>query len=297
MKLLFFDDYRLGVLKGDQVVDVSKAVPVGDRNGLGAVIFAEAVIENVIERFDQLRPKFEQLVASEAGVPVGSVKIRAPLPRPNNALCAFSNFQDAPQKAAAPLDFFHKSASSVIGTDETVELFEIPEASVFQPEPEFAYVMGRSAKNVSENDALSYVFGYLNFVDISARGIPNRRTTFFHKALETWAPIGPVITTADEISDPHNVRVRLWMNGDLKQDYNTSAMTYSIRDQIAWLSKYLTLRPGDVMSCGVHHVGLTPINDGDAVEVEGDGLERLRFKVKSNNPVKTAHWRPPGVQG
>jgi len=297
MKLLFFDDYRLGVLKGDRVVDVSKAVPIGDRNGLGDTIYAEAVIESVIERFDQLRSKFESVVASEEGTPVSSVKVRAPLPRPNNALCAFSNYQDAPQKTASPLDFFHKSASSVVGQDATVELFDIPEATVFQPEPEFAYVMGRPAKNVSEGDALNYVFGYLNFVDISARGIPNRRTTFFHKALETWAPIGPVITTADEIPDPHNVQIRLWLNGDLKQDYNTSAMTYDIRDQIAWLSKYLTLRPGDVMSCGVHHVGLTPINDGDAVEVEGEGLERLRFKIRSYGPAKTAHWRPPGVQG
>src|SRR5437870_2062307 len=82
---------------------------------------------------------------------------------------------DAPQKAASPLDFFHKSATSIVGTDETVVLPDIPEATVFQPEPELAYVMGRPAKDVSEADALNYVFGYLNFVDISARGIPNRR--------------------------------------------------------------------------------------------------------------------------
>ncbi len=297
MKLLFFNDFRLGVLNGSQVIDVSKAVPIGDRQGLNEVLFAGGVMENVIERFGELRPKFEQMVKSEAGVPVSSVRIRPPLPRPNNALCAFSNYQDAPQKAASPLDFFHKSATSVVGNDETVVLPDIPEASVFQPEPELAYVMGRPAKDVSEGDALNYVFGYLNFVDISARGIPNRRTTFFHKALETWAPIGPVITTADEIPDPQKVQVRLWLNGDLKQDYNSSAMTYSIADQIAWLSKYLTLKAGDVISCGVHHVGLSPINDGDAVEVEGEGLERLKFKIRSLGPKKTAHWRPPGVQG
>jgi 2-keto-4-pentenoate hydratase/2-oxohepta-3-ene-1,7-dioic acid hydratase in catechol pathway len=297
MKLLFFDDFRLGVLNGTNVVDVSKAVPIGDRQGLNPVLFAEGVMESVIERFDELRPKFEQVVKSEQGVPVSSVKIRPPLPRPNNALCAFSNFQDAPQKAASPLDFFHKSATSIVGNEETVHLPDIPEATVFQPEPEFAYVMGRPARMVKGQDALNYVFGYVNFVDISARGIPNRRTTFFHKALETWAPIGPVITTADEVPDPMKVQVRLWLNGDLKQDYNTSAMTYSIMDQIEWLSTYLTLRPGDVVSCGVHHVGLTPINDGDEVEVEGENLERLRFKVRSYGPKKTAHWRPPGVQG
>src|SRR5581483_6369396 len=121
------------------------------------------------------RPKIEQIVASEGGVPISSVRIRPPLPRPSNALCAFSNYQDRPMATASPLDFFHKSATSIVGDGDTVELPDIPEAEVFHPEPELAYVIGRAAKKVREADALNYVFGYLNFVDISARGIPNRR--------------------------------------------------------------------------------------------------------------------------
>lgn len=297
MKLLFFDEYKLGVLKGDRVVDVSGAAP--RPQGLpDPTLAAEGIIEAVIDGFAGYRPKFAEIVARESGVPISQVKVRPPLPRPRNPFCAFANYRDRADSTTppTPLDYFHKSASSIIGQDETVELPDIPDAIVFQPEPELAYLIGRRGKNVAEADALSYVFGYMNFVDVSARGMPNRRTPFLGKALDTWAPMGPVITTRDEVPDPQKVQMRLWLNGELKQDYNTNAMAHSVATQIAWLSQYVTLMPGDVVSCGVFHVGLTPINDGDAVEVEGQGLERLRFKVKSHGPVKTAHWRPPGTR-
>lgn len=299
MKLLLFDDYRLGVLKGDRVVDVTRAVPEA-QHGPKTPLGAEQVMEAVIEGFDELRPRFEAIVAQEGGTPLAQVKVRPPLPRPPNALCAFSNYQDRAEAAPRPpvytLDFFHKSATSIIGDGDLVELPDLAEATVFQPEPEFAYVIGKRARNVPESQALDYVFGYLNFSDISARGIPNRRTTFLHKSQDTWAPMGPVIVTKDEVPDPQNVRVRLWLNGELKQDYNTSAMTQPVAAQIGWLSQCITLQPGDVISCGTHHVGLSPINEGDRVEVEGDGLERLHFSIKSYGPRKDTLWRPPGVR-
>ncbi|HEY3116093.1 MAG TPA: fumarylacetoacetate hydrolase family protein [Chloroflexota bacterium] len=300
MKLLLFNDWALGVLKSDgRVVDVSKAVPIAaavPKNPLGA----EMVMETVIEGFDSFRGKFEAIVNQEQGVPFAEVTLRPPLPRPPNALCAFSNYQDREQNEPPPpvrtLDFFHKCATSIVGSGATVELPDIPEAKVFQPEPEFAYVIGRKARKVSQAQALDYVFGYMNFSDISARDIPNRRTTFLHKSQETWAPMGPVIVTKDEIPDPQNVRVRLWLNGEQKQDYNTGAMTQPIAAQIQWLSEQITLQPGDLVSCGTHHVGLSPINDGDRVEVEGDGLERLKFSIKSYGPRKDEFWGPPGVR-
>ena len=292
MKLMLFNDYRLGVLKDGRVVDVTRAVPIAEsmpKTPLGG----EAIIETVIESFEQFRPQLESIAAQELGVPFEEVRARPPLPRPPNALCAFSNYLDREGAQRPPvyaLDFFHKSATSVVGSGDTVELPDLPEALVFQPEPEFAYVIGKRARNVPEAQALDCVFGYMNFADISARNIPNRRTTFLHKAQETWAPMGPVIVTKDEVPDPQNVRVRLWLNGELRQDYNTGAMTQSVAAQIGWLSQQIALQPGDVVSCGTHHVGLSPINEGDQVEVEGDGLERLKFSVKSYGPRKMEKW-------
>lgn len=293
MKLLFYDDYRLGVLKEGRVVDVTGTLPhVG-------ILPPQAQIEGVIEQFASFRPRFQEIVAKESGIPLSDVKVRPPLPRPHNILCAFSNYQDRdrpPDQPPGALDFFYKGATGIIGHGDTVELQDIEEVNVFQPEPEFGYVIGKQAKHVTEASALDYVFGYLNFVDVSARLSASRRTTFLGKGQDAYAPIGPVITTADEVPDPQNVRVRLWLNGEQKQDYSTADMTYSVAAQIAWLTQYITLMPGDVLSCGTHHVGLSPINDGDLVEVEGDGLERLAFNVKSHGPRKTAHWAPPGVR-
>ena len=290
MQLLFFDNYRLGVLKEGLVHDVTAAVEHSD------ILPPQEVIERVISEFGAYGAKLERAGSQSEGVPLDSVRLRAPLPRPHNALCAFSNYLDRDGATRGVLDFFYKGTSSVIGDRDTVELPDIPEAQVFQAEAEFAYVIGKPAKNVSERDALSYVFGYTNFVDVSARGIPNRRTTFLHKGQETWGPMGPVITTADQVPDPQSIRVKSWINGEPKQDYSTSAMAYSVAEQIAWLSQYLTLVPGDIISCGTHHVGLWPINDGDRVEVEGENLERLHFSVRSYGPAKTENWLPPGVR-
>ena len=290
MKLLFFNDYRMGVLQGEGVVDVTGALQhVGIKP-------PEILMEEVIADFASFRGRFEDIVSRQAGVPMSQVTIRPPLPRPHNILAAFANYQDRDQPAANPLDFFYKGTTGIIGYGDTIEIPDIPEAVVHQPEPELGYVIGKTAKHVAEAHALDYVFGYLNFIDVSNRGIANRRTTFMQKGMDTYAPIGPVIVTKDEIADPQNLRVRLWLNGDLKQDYCTSEMTHSVAAQIAWLTQYITLMPGDVICCGTHHMGLSPINDGDTVEVEVEGLERLRVNVRSHGPRKTVNWQPPGTR-
>ena len=290
MKLLIYDDYKFGVLKGDRVADVT-----GTLQHVG-IKPAQTLMEEIIENFDSFRPTFEQTAANQEGVPLASVKVRPPLPRPHNILCAFANYQDRDQPSTAPLDFFYKGSTGIIGPGDTVEIPDVPEALVHQPEPELGYVIGKKVKHVSEADALDCVFGYLNFVDVSNRAVPNRRTTFMQKGMDTYAPIGPVIVTKDEIADPQNLQVKLWLNAELKQDYNTAAMTHSVAAQIAWLTQYITLMPGDVLACGTHHVGLSPINDGDKVDVEVEGLERLSFSVRSLGERKTAEWGPPGTR-
>ena len=290
MKLLIYDDYKFGVLNGDRVVDVTGALQhVGIKP-------AQTLMEEIIQDFDAFRPKFEEVVSDQEGVPLANVKVRPPLPRPHNILCAFANYQDRDQPSTAPLDFFYKGSTGIIGNGDTIEIPNVPDALVHQPEPELGYVIGKQVKHVSETEALNCVFGYLNFVDVSNRAVPNRRTTFMQKGMDTYAPIGPVIVTKDEAPDPQNLQVRLWLNGELKQNYNTSEMTYSVAAQIAWLTHYITLMPGDVVACGTHHMGLSPINDGDKVEVEVEGLERLSLSVRSFGERKTAEWRPGGTR-
>ncbi|MDA1036484.1 MAG: fumarylacetoacetate hydrolase family protein [Chloroflexi bacterium] len=107
------------------------------------------------------------------------------------------------------------------------------------------------------------LFGYVPFVDISARGM-NRRTQFLPKGQDTYGLMGPWITTRDEVGDPHTLNVKSWVNGGERQDYSTSAMARKIDEQLSWASKYVQLNPGDVITTGTYHVGLGPINDGEA---------------------------------
>ena len=144
MQLLFFDEYTLGVVRGGRVHDVSAAVEHAD------VLPPEEVIERVIAGFDEMRPRIEAAADASPGLDLASVRVRAPLPRPHNVLCAFSNYLDREGAVRGVLDFFYKGTSSVIGSGDTVHIPDIPEAQVFQAEAEFAYVIGKPAHNVSE---------------------------------------------------------------------------------------------------------------------------------------------------
>jgi 2-keto-4-pentenoate hydratase/2-oxohepta-3-ene-1,7-dioic acid hydratase in catechol pathway len=128
---------------------------------------------------------------------------------------------------------------------------------------------------------MDYVFGYLNFVDGSARGLPPSGNTFYQmKSRDTFAPMGPYLVTADEVPNPHARQVRLWVNGTLKQHYNTSDMAHQIPRCIEWISSIHTLEPGDVVALGTNHRGLSAFQDGDLVELENEGLGRLHFRVR-----------------
>jgi len=121
----------------------------------------------------------------------------------------------------------------------------------------------------------------MNFIDGSARGLPPSGNTFYQmKSRETFAPIGPYIVTADEIRDPHKLQVKLWVNGELKQNYNTSDMAHKIPRCIEWVSSIHTIEPGDILATGTNHRGLSAFQDGDTIEIESEGLGRLKFNVR-----------------
>jgi 2-keto-4-pentenoate hydratase/2-oxohepta-3-ene-1,7-dioic acid hydratase in catechol pathway len=277
MKLVFFDDFKLGVLKGENVVDVSLAV--GDIPHTGP----HNLISAVIERFGEYRVALEKAAAAGNGVPIKSVRLRPPLPKPVNIDCMAVNYmEDGTRKEPAPINAFHKSPSCLIGDGDTMILPDVP-APIFEGEAELAVVIGKRAANVPAAKALEYVFGYINFIDGSARGLPPAGNTFYQmKSRDTFGPMGPYLVTADEIKDPHNLQVRLWNNGVLMQNYSTSDMAHKIPRCIEWVSSIHTLEPGDVLACGTNHRGLNPFQDGDLIELETEPLGRLHVKVRDD---------------
>lgn len=287
MKILRFNDDRIGVLKDENnVVDVSETVTSRKAKG------PQRVMEDIIENFRRYRRRFEKILARETGVPLSTVKLLAPVPRPSKCLAAFVNYLDRPDRSidTLPCEFFYK-APELAGPECSVELLDIPPVVVYQPEAELAFIIGKKAKNVSAADAMNYVFGYVPFFDISARGM-NRRTQFLPKGQDTYGPCGPWITTRDEIADPHDLMVKSWVNGESRQNYSTKFMAHKIPAQIAWLSRFLQLQPGDVIATGTYHEGLGPINNGDVLEIEIEKMGRAKFFIKGQGPRKDAAWIP-----
>jgi len=127
------------------------------------------------------------------------------------------------------------------------------------------------------------VRGYVGFIDGSARGLPPSGNTFYQmKSRETFAPIGPWIVTADEVPEPQNLQVKLWNNGELRQNYNTSDMAHRIPRCVEFVSSIHPLVPGDLIPAGTNHRGLHAFQDGDKIELEVEKLGRLTVHVKDD---------------
>jgi 2-keto-4-pentenoate hydratase/2-oxohepta-3-ene-1,7-dioic acid hydratase in catechol pathway len=277
MRLVFFDDFRLGVLQGDGVVDVSEVVRDIPHTG------AHDVINGLIARFGEYRGRLEEAARRGQGVPVSRVRLRPPLPRPANIVCMAVNYmEDGTRAEPAPINAFMKSPAAIIGDGDTMVLPDVP-ATIFEGEAEVAVVIGRRASHVSAADAMRYVFGYTNFVDGSARGLLPPGNTFYQmKSRDTFAPIGPALVTADEVPDPHRLQIRLSVNGEVKQNFNTSDMAHTIPRCIEWVTSIHALEPGDILATGTNHRGLSAFMNGDVIELETERLGRLRFTVRDD---------------
>ena len=275
MKLCYFNDWRLGVIKGDSVVDVTDAVkdiPHLDTRDL---------ILGLIARWDAYKAKVEKASNEGKGQPLKGVRLRPPVPKPGNIVCMAVNYmEDGTLPEKPQINAFHKAATAVIGDGDTMVLPDAP-ASIFEGEAELGLVIGKSATRVSQADAMKHIFGYTCFIDGSARGLPPPGNVFFQmKSRDTFAPIGPCIVTADEIADPQNLAIELKNNGETMQKFNTNDMAHHIPRCIEWVSSIHTLEPGDILATGTNHRGLHSFMDGDKIELTVEKVGTLRIGVK-----------------
>ena len=276
MKICYFDDFKLGVVKDDgTVVDVSAVVRDIPHTG------PHDLINGLIERFDAYRAKLEDTAAKGKGVAYDSVRIRPPLPKPYNIDCMAVNYmEDGTRDEPAPINAFLKSGNCVIGDGDTMVLPDVP-ATIFEGEAEIALVIGKRADNVKATDAMDYIFGYTCFIDGSARGLPPAGNTFYQmKSRETFAPLGPVIVTKDEIDEPQKLQITLKNNGVVMQNFNTDDMAHKIPRCVEFVSSIHTLEPGDVLATGTNHRGLNPFMDGDVIELEVEKVGKLTIHIK-----------------
>jgi len=194
-----------------------------------------------------------------------------------------------PERPAAPPNQrgFLKAAGALAGPHDEIRYPSI--SSHVVPEIELAAVIGRHSHGLRREEAMSAVAGYVILCDIGARdiGALDNRALDRAKGFDTFAVIGPWFVTADEIPDPHKLRIRAWVNGEVRQDGNTAEMFHDIPEQIEWLSSALTLRPGDVLSTGTPP-GPAPIEPGDVLRGEIEGLGALECTVVAEPVLHTS---------
>jgi 2-keto-4-pentenoate hydratase/2-oxohepta-3-ene-1,7-dioic acid hydratase in catechol pathway len=231
----------------------------------------------LIDDFERLRPALEQRLGDE---PVPGARLLAPI-RPGKILCSTNLY--ASQAEATPLLMTLKSTESV---GEQIVLPDTFEPWDFFPEAELGLVIKGPAKQVSAADWRSAVFGYTCVVDVMARGNETMfgRDYWVSKS-DSLCPMGPWITTADEIPDPQGLRVQSWQNGAPAQDFLLSAGHSGIPEQIEFLTSVMTLRSGDVIACGTAPEGARPLAGGDHVDVEIERLGRLSVAVTASAGV------------
>jgi acylpyruvate hydrolase len=218
------------------------------------------------------------------GLELPAVTLKAPVPQPGKIICIGLNYRDhAAESNMAIPDYptiFSKYANSVIGAGEPIVIPRVTDKVDY--EGELAFVIGQRARHVSEEQALACVAGYMGFNDVSARDFQMRTSQWMiGKTFDTFAPMGPALVTADDISDPHNLDIRVTIDGELLQSSNTRNLIFPIPNLVAYLSQVMTLEPGDVVATGTPSgVGFARnpprfLQPGDVVRVEIEGLGTL----------------------
>ena len=283
MKLVTFDDARLGVLDGEDVIDATAACGAEDAGAAGPLHAA-------IERGTLPSGPADARLGGAPRRPLADVTLRAPLARPPKIVAAPVNYlahrdEMHETRTVADLGVFLKAPTSVVGPGATVQL---PYTDVrTDQEGELAVVVGRGGRHIAPGQALGHVLGYTCLLDITVRSTEDRST---RKSFDTFTPIGPWVVTADEVGDPGDLHLRCWVAGELRQDVSTASLIFGVEELIAYASSVMTLEPGDIIATGTP-AGVGPIADGDAVAVEIERVGRLEVAVSADAAVPYAERR------
>jgi 2-keto-4-pentenoate hydratase/2-oxohepta-3-ene-1,7-dioic acid hydratase in catechol pathway len=281
VKLARFNGGRIGIVEGDQIVDVTAAA------GVDPAEWPPVGMNRLIASFGT-RGAALAGAASGARVPVASVRLETPIPWPHKLLAMPNNFaaHGAEMKlknfsgastnsvSADEAGFFMKSNGSLSGPNDPIVLPDRPDRE-FHYECELATIVGIGGKDIAVGDALDHVFGYACLIDVTMRGAGER---VMRKSFDTFAPVGPWITTSDEVGVPDDITLQLWLNGELRQKAVANEMVVGIREQIALCSSVTRLEPGDIIASGTM-AGVGKLAPGDTIAIEISRVGRMELKV------------------
>ncbi|MEH7462316.1 fumarylacetoacetate hydrolase family protein [Bacillus thuringiensis] len=311
MKLVTFThngESRIAALENQKLIDLHAAfkAKLTAAGKLRAAQIAEAYIpkdmngflQGGAESMDLAKAAVAYALTNESEVKLifeeDEVKIEAPVPSPGKIICVGHNYREHILEMKRELPpypvIFAKFANTVVGPQDDIPFYPISEQLDY--EAEFAFVIGKRARNISKAEALEYVAGYTIVNDVTYRDIQRRTIQWLQgKTVEGSAPMGPWLITSDELTDPSGLDIVLTVNGEKRQKSNTANLVFSVQYLVAFLSDLMTLEPGDVILTGTPGgvgVARNPqafLKDGDIVRIEVDRVGVLENKVKQTSEV------------
>lgn len=284
MRICRFDHDKLGLVQGDEVLDVSAALAV-----LPATRWPVPQCDPLIAAFPEVLKRVAELASNAPRLPLESVTLNSPvsyatkLPAaPVNYLKHMAEAQGDPEtfhahhlKKIEEVGLFLKASSSLVGAGDGVALRHLDRRN--DHELELAVVIGKRADRVSEAAALDYVAGYAIGLDMTVRG-PEERS--LRKSIDSYSVLGPWIVTPDEVGNPSALEIELFVNDGLRQRANTRDLVIGIPKLIAWASEYYTLLPGDVIFTGTPD-GVGPVVPGDVIRARIENIGEMEVKVRA----------------
>lgn len=287
MKIARYDEGAIGAIVDGGVRDLTSLIDQPWRD-------TPFAINDLIARWDELEGPAAELAAQGPERGLDEVRLLAPTPRPQHLFAAPLNYRPhvaemvdskhAPvalraEHSAAGLGFFLKPSGSISGPEEPILLPPLPGRS-FHHEIELAVVIGAGARGLNAATARQHIFGYVPLLDITLRTEGERQEErVMRKSYESFTPIGPYVTTADEIDDPNRLDLHLAVNGESRQKANTADLIVGVEELVATASNVLPLSPGDVYATGTPE-GVGPITVGDTVTAGVEALGELRIAVE-----------------
>ena len=276
MRLVRFNEGRIGVLQGDTLHDATAAI------GLDPAAWPPVGMIRLIRDFATVKPKLEQ-AARGAGIPVANVRLLAPIVWPHNLFAYPVNYiahqtEMASTHRADLNGYFLKATSSISGPQDPIVLPDLPSREIHH-ECELALIIGKGGRHIPVEAARDHIFGYSCLMDITVRGKEER---VMRKSYDTFTPIGPALVTADEVGDPGDLDMKLWVNDTLRQHASTRDLIVDIPNMVALASSVSTLEPGDVIATGTPE-GVGPVRGGDTVTIEIARVGRMAVPVKQGS--------------
>jgi 2-keto-4-pentenoate hydratase/2-oxohepta-3-ene-1,7-dioic acid hydratase in catechol pathway len=292
MKIARFGQGQVGVVVGDEVVDVTGVT--GIEPGEWPPVGPNRLIRDFASYVDVLT----EAVATGPRIPLADVDLLTPVPWASKVIAYPVNYHDHGQEMQAGYradvqGFFLKPPSSLSGASEPVVLPVVPGREVHH-ESELGIVIGKGGRDIPRAEWAEHVFGYACLLDMVVRG---REERVFRKAFDTFCPVGPWITTADEVGDPTNLDMKLWVvrpdgSEELRQHANTGNLVLDIPGMVAMASAVMTLEPGDIIATGTP-AGVGPVEAGDTIRIVIERLGEMSVDVVQGTSGRTEVFAKP----